>query len=385
MTDVITATAGYDWTDLDVKPPPVEPCDPPDPEKIRRIITTAASTMRMRPTKWLYEGRLASGSINLLAGREGIGKSTIAFDIGAQLTRGELPGRYFGKPQHVGVVASEDAWESVILPRLVAADAILERVHRIEVENPEGGLETVSAPNDLERLRKTCSEHGIRLLIIDPIMSVISGTLDTHKDREVRQALDPLSRFAASSGVGILGLIHVNKSSTTDPLNSIMASRAFTAVARSVLYCILDPECEHEDSYLFGHPKCNVGPKQPTIKYRIIGVEFEVPVDPDDPDYEEGDDPITVVRTSKIQWGSEDDRSIRDALEGPPVERAKGETNGALYEWIAAQDRVVSRAEIVDQFPAMKPATVDKNLSRMVQGGQLDRPFNGHYSVVVKP
>ncbi len=381
MTDTLTPTAGpyqHDWS-RELKGEP-----PPDPEQAtlgRRVVATLASTMRMRPTKWLYDGRMPAGAITLLAGREGIGKSTIAFDIAAQLTRGELPGRYYGKPQNVGVVASEDAWESVILPRLVAARADLSRVHRLEVQTADDTMETISAPNDLQRLRDVCAVLDIRLLIVDPIMSVISGTLDTHKDREVRQALDPLSRFAADSGVGILGLIHVNKSSTTDPLNSIMASRAFTAVARSVLYCILDPECEQEDNYLFGHPKCNVGPKQPTIGYRIIGIDLEVEPDPDDPDHEDGNEPLTVVKTSRVVWGVEDGRSIRDALEGPPVERAKGEVNTAVLAWVAGQDRLVTRTEIAAQFPALKTASLDSTLSRMVKGGQLERPYAGHYSV----
>lgn len=341
----------------------------------RRIVSVLASSMRMRTTQWLYEGRMPAGAISLLAGREGIGKSTIGFDIAAQLTRGELPGRYLGKPQNVGIVASEDDWECVILPRLVAARADLTRVHRVEVQ-VDNKLDTISAPNDLQMLRDWCAEHEIRLLIIDPIMSVIQGSLDTHKDREVRQALDPLSRFAAQTRVGILGLIHVNKSSTTDPLNSVMASRAFTAVARSVLYCVLDPEAEGEDRYLFGHPKCNVGPKQPTISYTIMQVTLEI----DPAEVEDGDDAEVV--TSRVKWGEQDDRSIRDALEGPPKERAKGEVNTAILAWITDQARVVARAEIAAAFPDIKGPTVDQNLSRMVRGGQLVRPFAGHYQAI---
>lgn len=374
MTDVLTPTAGayaHDWS------PQFNGETPPDesrPDDVRRIVSQIASSIPMRATKWLYKGRMPAGAISLLAGREGIGKSTIGFDIGARLTRGTLPGRYLGTPQNIGIVASEDDWECVILPRLKAAGADLGRVHRIEVE-VDKKLETISAPNDLERLRKWCADNDIRLLIIDPIMSVIQGSIDTHKDREVRQALDPLSRFAAASGVGILGLIHVNKSNTTDPLNSVMASRAFTAVARSVMYCIADPECEKGDRYLFGHPKCNVGPKQPTIGYHIQQVTFDL----DPSEVEEGDDAEIV--TSRVKWGEEDDRSIAEAMEGPPPERAKGEVNASILAWISGKGCIVARAEIAAQFPEVRTATLDQNLSRMVKGGQLERPFSGHYRV----
>lgn len=380
MTSTLTPTAGeYDsdlWPDgLPDGPPGYQPTNSANG---RHLVTVAASSMKMKPTKWLYDGRIPAGAITLLAGREGIGKSTIGFDIVAQLTRGELPGRYLGTPRSVGIVASEDSWEAVILPRLVAAHADLDRVHRVEAVNPEGEYETVSAPADLQRLRLLCAEHDIALLVVDPIMSVISGTLDTHKDREVRQALDPLSRFASETGVGVLGLIHVNKSSTTDPLNSVMASRAFTAVARSVLYCVLDPESEGEDQYLFGHPKCNVGPKQATVGYRIIEVRLEL----DTADVEDGDEAVVV--TSRVVWGDVDDRSIRDALEGPPKERAKGDLRTRIRAFIAAASTLVTTGSVVDEFPEASRTNIDKTLSVMVKAGELERPISGHYRAPVR-
>ncbi len=359
-------------------PPGTVTVELPKPPPERRVASRCAADMTMKATKWLYQGRLPAGAITLLAGREGIGKSTIAFDIAARLTRGELPGRYYGQPQTVGIIASEDSWESVILPRLVAARADLNRVERIEAVTEDNELDAISAPADLQRLRVLCAEKEIRLLLLDPIMSVISGVIDTHKDREVRRALDPLSRFAAETGVAILGLIHVNKSSTTDPLNSVMASRAFTAVARSVLYCILDPEAEEEDRYVFTHAKCNVGPKLASIGYRLIECRLELEVE----DVDDGDDPF--ILTSRVAWGGEDPRSIRDLMESPPRERPKGEVNVSVLQWISEQGRIVSRAEIAARFPEIKIATLDKNLGRMTQAGQLDRPVAGHYKIAEK-
>ena len=65
--------------------------------------------------------------------------------------------------------------------------------------------------------------------------------LDTHKDAEVRQALEPIVKLADRSSLCVLGLIHVNKSTTSDPLSALMGSRAFAAVARSVLFVMVDP------------------------------------------------------------------------------------------------------------------------------------------------
>ena len=65
-------------------------------------------------------------------------------------------------------------------------------------------------------------------------MSRLSDRIDTHRDAEVRLALEPLAALANRAGMSVLGIIHHNKSGSTDPLQVIMGSRAFTAVARSV-------------------------------------------------------------------------------------------------------------------------------------------------------
>jgi len=59
------------------------------------------------------------------------------------------------------------------------------------------------------------------------------------------------------SGAAVVGLIHVNKSVSTDALNTIMASRAFAAVARWVLFVMIDPD--DESTRLLGLPKNNLG------------------------------------------------------------------------------------------------------------------------------
>jgi 5S rRNA maturation endonuclease (ribonuclease M5) len=287
-----------------------------DASDTRTLVAVAADGMTMKAPRWLWDQRVPAGAITLLAGREGIGKSTISYDLAGRTTRGDLPGIHQGTPRAVGVVASEDSWESVILPRLFAARADLRHIYKVEARTEEGRYETISAPADLVQLAQLVDRHGLALVVLDPIMSVIHGSLDTHKDRDVRQALDPLSRFCADTGVAVLGLIHVNKTTHTDPLNAVMGSRAFSAVARSVLFAMLDPEAENDDRYLLGHAKSNLGPKQPTERYHLA--EHKVELD------KPGDgDPYIV--TSKVVWDGTDARTLRDAMETPrPGPRGAG-------------------------------------------------------------
>lgn len=53
--------------------------------------------------------------------------------------------------------------------------------------------------------------RSVSLIIIDPILQVVAG--DSHKNAEVRRALEPLGAFAEEYGIAILGITHVNKRS----------------------------------------------------------------------------------------------------------------------------------------------------------------------------
>lgn len=343
----------------------------------RRIVLRPASGMKMTRVRWLHGqesgGQIPLGGITLLAGREGIGKSTITYDIIAKVTTGKLRGEFYGTPKGVIIYATEDEWEPVILPRLTAAGADVNRVFRADAEE-DGAKDWISFPRDLVRLAKQAKEHDVVLLVLDPIMSIIDGKLDTHKDREVRQALDPLSRFASAAGVAVLGLIHVNKSSGTDPLNSVMGSRAFSAVARSVLYCIRiqQPDgADGPDEYLFSQEKCNLGPKQTSQKYSIEQVMLTA----------EEDGEEFRVPTSRVRWGVTDARRASDVMEeANKVIRTKGNLRSDIAAWLAERDDIVPVKEIIDHFEAQaKKGTINVTLGRMVDAGEIERPTNGMY------
>jgi hypothetical protein len=57
----------------------------------RLVYVTRAADIQPRPVRWLWEGRLAQGTFNLLGGREGIGKSIVSSTIAADITRGRVP------------------------------------------------------------------------------------------------------------------------------------------------------------------------------------------------------------------------------------------------------------------------------------------------------
>lgn len=268
-----------------------------------RVVLTKASSFAMKGARWLYRGRIPAGMLTLLAGREGIGKSTVALDIAARITRGTLPGRYEGQPQAVVVVATEDSWEHTIRPRLQAVGADLELVFHVGVRE-DGKQRNIIVGVDTAIMEKAF--HAVRpaLMIVDPLMSVLGGKVDTHRQAEVQAALEPLVSLCDRIDMAVLALIHVNKGGGGDALNSVMGSRAFTSLPRSVLYCVE----EDDGQFMFAHAKCNIGPKMPSIGYRIMPVRFDLDAEHVEPGDEDG------ITTNRVIWGDEDIRTADEIL-----------------------------------------------------------------------
>lgn len=282
----------------------------------RKLKLTWANTIEQKPVHWMWEGRIALGTLALLAGREGIGKSTLAYTLVGQITRGDLPGAHFGKPRTVIIVATEDDWSFTIVPRLTAAKADLTKVARVEPTDPdEYG---VSLPRDVEELSVIAKQYETALILLDPLMSRVDAKLDTHKDSEVRQALEPLVKMAGDSGAAVLGLIHVNKSGATDPLSTLMGSRAFSAVARAVLYVVEDQE--NRDIKVMGQPKNNLGKSDlPDLAYSLHQVTT-------------GEWEGEIITSVALKWeGDRTPGSIRAMLNTKTTHKTKAEQ---AEEWL---------------------------------------------------
>ena len=312
--------------------------------QVRQVILTPASSIRVRPVHWLWHERVAVGTLCLLAGREGIGKSTLAYTLAADITRGRLAGRYSGQPKAVIVAATEDSWEHTIAPRLMAAGADLDRVYRVDVISAPGLDTMLLLPRDLGALEQAAKNVDAGLLLLDPLMSRLAGTLDTHKDADVRQALEPLTALADRTGIAMLGLIHLNKSTSTDPLTMIMGSRAFAAVARSVLFAMQDPE--DDDLILLGQPKNNLGKTTtlPTLAFRIVGAKVA--------DTDEG-----PVWTGRLDWQQDSTRSVHDVLSEGPQDAESRTATGDAAAWLT--DYLTSQggtAPYADLMPAGRKA-----------------------------
>jgi hypothetical protein len=165
----------------------------------------------------------------------------------------------------------------------------------------DGDLETsLTLPADCAAVEVEIRRVGAVLLSVDPLISTVAGRLDTHKDREVREALQPLAQLADRTGCTVLGNAHFGKSTGHDPLALMMGSVAFGNVARAVLGFAQDTDTE-DGSCVISQVKNNLGRLDlPSLRYRI------------DETFIDTDEGVTSV--GKLVMLGESDRSVQDIL-----------------------------------------------------------------------
>jgi len=257
------------------------------------VVLAPASSFHPEPVRSAWEGRVPLGMVTLIVGVPGKGKSTLTVELVARASRGQLPGDLFGQSVTVALATAEDAISQVVVPRLIAAGADLDRVRIIQVRH-EGTVGGLALPDDIDKLREQLIAAEARIVVVDPLVAHIVGSINTWKDQDVRRVLAPLAHLAEEADAAVVGVMHLNKNQTSDVLNKVGGSVGFGAAARSVLFFAPDPEDPDPESYkrILAHAKCNVGPLAPALRFRVQGREIE------SKDH-------TIIKTSGIAWDGE--------------------------------------------------------------------------------
>jgi len=228
-----------------------------------------ASEVRPEAVEWLWRPRIARGTITLLVGIPGLGKSMLAGELCARASRGELPGDLPG-PATVLYATAEDSPAHTLVPRLMAAGADLDRVQFVRLVR-DGIDEGITLPDDMAALTLAVERSGAAMLVVDPLMAHLSGGIDSHRDHSIRRALAPLYRTAEDTGAAMLVVGHLNKAPSGDLFQRVGGSIGLTGSARTVLLMTHDPEAEEDpDARVLTHGKSNLGPLAPALRLRVV-------------------------------------------------------------------------------------------------------------------
>lgn len=284
-------------------PPLQELAQDVPPTPARAVVLACGTDLKPEPVRWLWRDWLALGKLHILAGAPGQGKTTLALSMGATVTTGgHWPDGTRCERGNILVWSGEDDHADTLLPRLLAAGADRTRCYFVEgTRNEDGAIEPFDPAHDLHRLQEAVQKiGGVRLLIVDPIVSAVVG--DSHKNTEVRRALQPVVDLASACGFAVLGITHFSKGGQGgDPAQRVVGSVAFTAVARVVLVAAkVKAEDGAEDRRILARSKSNLGPDDGGFEYRL-----------------EQREPLPGLFASCVAWGRTVTGTARELLTDP--------------------------------------------------------------------
>ena len=301
-----------------------------------RLIIERLSDIPVEIIVPLWPGRFFLGKTSIIAGNMGLGKSTLVFDIAARVTVGADWPDGSGKAPigDVLILSTEDGAADTIRPRIEVMGGDVRRVHVIQgvestnAQTNKSSRRLFSLTSHMDLLRRAFREMGgkIRLVIIDPITGVFHGT-DTHKTADVREVMGALKEVCEEAHAAFIGISHPNKAQGQSAVYRITGSLAFAAAPRSAFIVGTNPE--NEDQVVFAELKNNLGPRQPSLGFHLVGrthpvagsipaVEWLGVVEgrPDDIL-----DPSSGSRTRGVQERTDVTASwLRDLLAGGPIE-----------------------------------------------------------------
>ena len=265
-------------------------------KKKRKFRIRPACEFAPETAEYLVEPYLPRGMVSILGGVSGAGKTSLALDICARLTRGKTPpvayaaapsgrgpfalpprkaalregggteGDGAGKPADrlrpctVIYLTAENDPNKVLRPRAEAMGADLTRLYFQE------GASYAMGDEDLYNL---CRAIRPDLLVFDPIQSYLGQGVQMNRAEQVRPLLDSLSALAKELDMAVLLISHMSKPGpgVCSALDRLLGSSDFRNAARSILIVGRDPD--DPDTRVFAHAKNSLGIPGQSQKYHI--------------------------------------------------------------------------------------------------------------------
>jgi hypothetical protein len=317
-----------------------------DIEAVHRVTLTTLADVEPERVSWAWPGRIPLGKLVTLDGDPGLGKSTLAVDVGATIsTGGTWPdGSVCEHPGAVLIMSAEDGLADTVRPRFDAAGADVTMVHAIEGVPvvDEHGERVLRPPTlaDIAALDEAIIRTGARLLVIDVVMAYLPDGTDSHKDQDIRRVLSRLAALADRTGCTVLLLRHLNKASGRDPLYRGGGSIGIVGAARARMLVAPDPD--DPERRILASTKSNLGPAPDSLAYRLVG---------------SGD-----YGVARVQWEGHTAHTARTLLSEPTDDDgAKSEAERWLQDYLTEQGAAASKKAKAEAAKAgISPRTLQR-------------------------
>lgn len=330
----------------------------------RSLNVTHLATVNTVRQRWAAEDLIPLGTVSILAGRAGIAKSTILAWFIAKWTSGDLRGDLYGTPVSIAIVNGEDDLSAVLVPRLTAAGADLSRVVSISTVTVEetDGEDWITSPtlsDDLQAIRRALVETGARVLIIDPIVSLMRG--DSHRLDDVRRNLDPLASMASELGIAVVCVAHFNKGQGQAG-DMVSGSHAFRDIARSLLLLAVDDET---DERILTVEKSNYSQVKPSLAFGVETVQIATT-----------DGEQASVGRARLHGDA--NVTVHDLINRERDQRPLGDGSNKVIEHVNLNPDGVKPDDVAEAL-GIQPNEARSYLSRLTTAGRIERLRYGVY------
>ena len=157
-------------------------------------LPTRLSEVNPEPVSWLWAGWIQVGTVVVLEGNPGVGKTLLALDLAARVSAGRtMPDGRSGLSEPAGVVLmTGDELSRTVRPRLDVMGADETRIEHL----PRDG-HRLPTDADLASIRVTIRAAAAKFVVVAPLLPVLSLGAASCTDQELRNALAKLARLAA--------------------------------------------------------------------------------------------------------------------------------------------------------------------------------------------
>lgn len=322
----------------------------------KHIRSIQASLVKPKAIEWLIPNRWPIGFAGYIDGETTVGKSTVLCAEIAALTTG-------AHPVNAGIVNLEDPIDQVIVPRLLAAGADLNRAHILEVGEKDDEISRIELPRDIPALEQWAKDKELRFIVIDPAISYLEKGISWLDEQDMRKVMDPLALMARNRNLFVAFVRHWLKGTASKALTQGSGSGTIANASRIGFACIEDPE----DSTLryFAMVKSNLCALQPSRMYRIE--ETAVPGT-----NEQGKS--CTIPTTKVKWLGESKKTANELHS----ESILNPERKAIKDAIVKEGKPLLPSKIAEIIGKNVEATRQLCLA-MFKDKQLDKPKHGYY------
>ena len=201
-----------------------------EPPTAKPVPMLRMADVELTSVEWLWFPYIPFGKLTIIQGNPGEGKTYFAMRLAAACTnRKPLPNMEPLEPFNIIYQTAEDGLGDTVKPRLVEAEADLERVLVID------DRDTPLTLSD-DRLARAIRENQARLVIIDPVQAFLGADVDMNRANEVRPIFRSLGDIAQATGCAVVLIGHLNKAAGAQSTYRGLGSIDITAAVRSLLF-----------------------------------------------------------------------------------------------------------------------------------------------------